>query len=210
MIQLARVVIATSLMILTVGEFFSPSASAAQMLQTTASQVQGTPATATEHLRGTVVKVDGTTLLVRMSTGEIREFSVPSTRKFIIGGQQRSLRELKPGTVLNATVTTTTTPGTTTTTTTISGKVWYVSGNTVILTLPNGENKEYKVEESYRFIVNGQKASVHQLRPGMIVSASKIVEEPTNTITSDVTVIGEAPNQIQHVEALQPRTTTSK
>lgn len=207
MVQVTRMVIATSLMILTAGECFSPPANAAQMPQTTSSQAAGTPTTATEELRGTVVKVDGTTLLVRMSTGNLREFSVPSTRKFIIDGKEHSLQQLRPGTVLTARVTTTTTPATKTTTTIGSGKVWYVSGNTVILTLPNGENKTYTVEESYRFIVNGQKASVHDLRPGMIVSASKIVEEPTRTITSDVIVMGEAPNQVQ---GLQPRTTPGK
>jgi hypothetical protein len=37
-----------------------------------------------------------------------------------------------------------------------TGKVWYVAGNTVILTLPNNENRMYKVNDNYRFMVSGQ------------------------------------------------------
>jgi hypothetical protein len=103
------------------------------------------------------------------------------------------VHDLKPGTKLTATVTTTTTPITERTTTVGSGKVWFVSGNNVILTLPNNENRMYKVEDHYQFNVGGQKATVHDLRKGMVVSAQKIVEEPMTSISSDVTVVGQAP-----------------
>ena len=102
---------------------------------------------------------------------------------------------MKPGTKLKATVTTTTTPVTDRTTTVGTGKVWFVSGNTVILTLPNNENRMYKVAESYRFIIDGQKASVHDLRKGMTVSAEKIVEAPRTEIAQDTIVTGHAPQQ---------------
>ena len=166
---------------------------AAQMPQTTTSQVKGSPTIKTEQLRGTVVKSEGENLLVRMSTGELRNVKVAPRRTGVIDGKERSLQNLQPGTKLIATVTTTTAPVTERTTTVGSGKVWYVSGKTVILTLPNGENKMYQVEDSYRFVVNGQPSSVHDLRPGMTVSAQKIVEEPTNVISSDVKVTGESP-----------------
>jgi hypothetical protein len=163
------------------------------MPQTTTTQVKGTPSITTEQLKGTVVQVEGNDLLVRMSTGELRHFNVAPGRKFMIDGKELSLQELKPGTSLTATTTTTTTPVTTRTTTVGSGKVWFASGNTVILTLPNGENKMYKVEDSYRFTVNGQPASVHDLTKGMIVAAEKIVEEPSTEIASGTMVIGQAP-----------------
>ena len=66
------------------------------------------------------------------------------------------MRDLKPGTKLTATVTTTTTPVTVRTTTVGSGRVWYVAGTTVILTLPNGENRQYKVARDYKFTVERQ------------------------------------------------------
>jgi LPXTG-motif cell wall-anchored protein len=59
--------------------------------------------------------------------------------------------------------------------------------------LPNNENKMYKVQDSYRFTVNGEKASVHDLKKGMVISAQKIVEEPKTEIASNTEVVGHAP-----------------
>jgi hypothetical protein len=71
--------------------------------------------------------------------------------------------------------------------------VWFVAGNTVILTLPNNENRTYKVKDDYNFTVNGRKATVFDLRKGMTVYAQKIVEEPKTEIASNTMVTGEAP-----------------
>jgi hypothetical protein len=164
-----------------------------QMPQTTKEVIRGTASIKTERLRGTVEYVEGNTLLVRMTDGGIREFNVPETRKFIVDGRELTVHELKPGTRLTATVTTTTTPVTERTTTVGTGKVWYVAGKTVILTLPNGENRKYTVSDSYRFNVDGREATVFELRKGMIVSAQKIVEEPMTQIASNTEVTGQAP-----------------
>ena len=166
---------------------------AQQMPQTTQERIKGTPEVTTEHLKGTVTYVEGNTLVVRMSTGEFREFQVPESRKFNIDGREVSVHELKPGTKLTATITTTKTPVNERTTTIGSGTVWFVSGNTVIVTLPNNENRMYKVNDSYRFTVGGQPASVHDLRKGMRVSAQKIVEAPHTEIASNTVVTGFAP-----------------
>jgi hypothetical protein len=144
-------------------------------------------------MHGTVLKVDGDDLVVRMSTGEIDNFVVPDSEKFVVDGKELSIHELQPGTKLTATVTTTTTPVTERTTTIGTGKVWYVAGNTVIVTLPNNENRMYKVTDDYSFIVNGQKAGVHDLRKGMTLSAEKIVESPKTEIDTNTTVTGTAP-----------------
>lgn len=172
---------------------FALPAVAQQMPQTSKEQIKGTASVTTQQLHGTVVYVEGNHLVVKMSTGEVRSFDVPESRRFIIDGKELTVSELKPGTKLTATVTTTTTPVTERTTTVGTGKVWYVIGNTVILTLPNNENRSYKVQESYRFLVDGKKASVHDLKKGMIVSAEKIVEEPRTEIASNTTVTGQAP-----------------
>jgi len=170
------------------------TASAQQnMPKTTKESVRGEAKVKTEQLRGTVVYVSGNYLVVRMTNGDIEEFRVPESRKFMIDGHEMTVRDLKPGTKLEATVTTTTTPVTDRTTTVGSGTVWYVAGNTVILTLPNGENKIYKVKSDYRFVVDGSQASVSELRKGMKVAAEKIVEEPRTEIASDTTVTGQAP-----------------
>ena len=168
-------------------------ATAQQMPTTTTEHVKGTPTVTTQHLSGNVVQVDGNNLLVRLSTGELRNFTVPDSRKFLVDGQELSVHDLKPGTKLTATMTTTTTPVTERTTTIGTGKVWFVQGNTVIITLPNNENRMYKVQDSYRFNVGGQSASVHDLRKGMTVSAEKIVEAPRTEIASNTVVTGHAP-----------------
>ena len=63
----------------------------------------------------------------------------------------------------------------------------------VILTLANGENKEYKVPDSFRFVVEGKPASVHELKQGMKVTATKIIEEPQTEISTETKVTGKAP-----------------
>jgi hypothetical protein len=166
---------------------------AQNMPKTTTEKLSGDSKVTTQQLSGTIVAVEGSNLVVRMSTGGLRTFNVPESRKFIVDGKELSVHELQPGTRLTATVTTTATSVTERTTTVGSGKVWYVSGNTVMLTLPNNENRMYKVKDSYRFNVNGQPATVHDLKKGMTVHAEKIVEEPKTEIASDTVVTGHAP-----------------
>jgi len=175
-----------------------------KMPKTTKEAIKGAEVTTTQEISGTVVAVEGGTLVCRLSTGEIRSFTPPEGRRFIIDGKDVGLSDLKVGTKLHATVSTTKTSVTDRTTTVGTGKVWFVSGNTVILTLPNNENRMYKVAESYRFIVDGQKATVHDLKKGMTVSAEKIVEEPRVEIASNTTVTGSAPPPPRPVVAAAP------
>ena len=74
-----------------------------------------------------------------------------------------------------------------------NGTVWYVSGNYVVVTLENGENREYTVPASYKFVVNGKPASVSELRKGMKVSGTKIVAEPRTEIATQTVITGKAP-----------------
>jgi hypothetical protein len=172
----------------------SLSAAAQQkMPQTTKERIAGTPTVKTDQLRGTVVHVEGNTLVVRMSSGDLREFQVPESRKFMIDGRELTVHDLQPGTRLQATVTTTTTPVTERTTTIGSGRVFYVAPPNVIITLPNGENRMYKVRQDYKFNVEGKSATVFDLRKGMNISAEKIVEEPTTELATNITVTGQAP-----------------
>ena len=166
---------------------------AAQMPQTTAEKAAGSPTTSAQQIQGEVIYVEGNTIAVKLSTGEIHTYNVLETRKFIIDGKELTVRQLKPGTKLTATITTIFTPVMVRTTTVGSGKVWYVAGNTVILTLPNGENRQYKVDDAYRFSVEGRLATVYELRKGMTVAAEKIVEEPRTEITTNTRIVGQAP-----------------
>ena len=170
------------------------AAVAAQTPQPTTQTTKGEGTVTTEKMSGEVVLVDGNNLVVRMSNGEFRTFSnVPDSRRAMIDGKEVGVRDLTPGTKLTATITRTTTPVTIRTTTVGTGRVRYVAGSTVILTLPSGETKQYVVKPEYKFIVNGKPASVNELRAGMTVSAEKIVEEPTVDIATDTRVVGQAP-----------------
>jgi hypothetical protein len=167
----------------------------AQTTQTKQTTTTDSTQFTTMQLRGDVVMTEGNLLLVRMTpSGEYRYFNVQPGRQFIIDGKPTPIGGLKPGTSLLAMVNTRTESVTVRTTSVLNGTVWYASGNYVILTLPNGENREYKVPESYRFMVEGNKeASVGDLRKGMKVSATKIVAEPRTEISSETVVTGTAP-----------------
>lgn len=173
-----------------------PGIAQQQMPQTTRESIKGKASVTKEQLHGIVEYVEGNDLVVRMADGSIREFNVPQSRRFKIDGRDLTVHELKPGTKLSATVITSTTPVTDRITTVGSGKVWWVVGNTVIITLPNGENRTYKVKDDYKFDVEGNKnATVADLRKGMNISAKKIVEEPRTEIASDTVVTGQAPRK---------------
>src|SRR5262245_52514989 len=83
----------------------------------------------TEVRRGEVVYVSGSTLVVKMEDGQIKNFTVPEGTTFNVDGQDVTIRDLKPGTKLSRTITTTETPKTIKTVKQVSGTVWYVSGN---------------------------------------------------------------------------------
>ena len=163
--------------------------------QTTAERVRGPATFSTSQVNGEVVQVEGNDLLVKLSTGDLKTFHVPETRKFHIDGRELSVHDLQPGTTLTATVKTTTTPVTVRTRSRLSGRVWYAAATTVILTLPDGQNKQYivKEEDNVRFTIEGRPATVFDLRKGMTVSAEKIVEAPDVEITADTSVVGHAP-----------------
>ena len=145
-------------------------------------------------MTGVVDWVQGDTLVARMQPqGDYKVFLVQSGREFVIDGQTKHIADLKPGTVLTATVTTTTRPVTVRTTSVLNGTVWWVQGSYVILTLENGENHEYQVPASFKFTVEGKPASVSELRKGMKVSASKIIEEPHTELATNTAITGTAP-----------------
>jgi hypothetical protein len=166
---------------------------AAQSPASQTSVTKGIGTVTTDQLKGEVVEVEGNSLLVKLSSGDLRTFKVPDERRFTIDGKEVSVHDLEPGTTLTATVKTTTTPITVRTKAVQSGKVWFVSPPHVILTLPSGENKQYEVKDDVKFVLNGKPATVFELKKGMVVSAEKIVEAPEVEITTATRVVGQAP-----------------
>jgi hypothetical protein len=161
---------------------------------TTTTREAGTAQVTTSEITGEVVLVDGNILLARMvPSGQYRMFNTQPGVKATVDGKPKTLKELTPGTILTATTTTTTQPITVRTTTVTNGTVWYVQNRYVILTLENGENREYNLPEGFTFTSGGKQATVGDLRKGMKVSATKIVSEPTAEISSKTLVTGRSP-----------------
>jgi RNase P/RNase MRP subunit p29 len=162
---------------------------------TTQETVPGQAATETNVRSGEVVTVDGNDLFVRMDDGQVKHFNVPPDAKFMIDGKEVSISELQPGTKLTQTIKTTTTPQTVKTVTSIKGKVWQITPPTmVILSMPDGTNKQYHIPKDQKFNVNGQQVDAFALKPGMMIDATVVRETPEEVVTHEKgTVAGEAP-----------------
>jgi LPXTG-motif cell wall-anchored protein len=160
----------------------------------TSTTMKGPSTYETTVKSGTVVYVSGNELVVKLSDGVVEHFVVSPTQTFMVDGKTMTISDLKTGTHLTQTITTKTTPKTITTTRTIEGKVWHVNApSTVILTLPDGTNKQYNVPKGQVFNINGQKDTVFQLRKGMNVSATVVTEEPVIEASMHRSVTGVVP-----------------
>ena len=168
----------------------------AMLLLVAAVTMAQAPTTKTTQLNGTVVEVDGNTLVVKMADGSVQTFTPPPDRKFKIDGKDLTVSQLQPGTTLNATVTETSTPGTQKTVETLAGTVRYAAGPTVVLKLDNGEVKQYFIDKDHpaKFSdSSGKEITVFDLKKGMNVKATKITESPTVELAQNVAVTGSAP-----------------
>ncbi len=161
-------------------------------VQTQTTTATGKPTVVTKVERGEVVTVSGNDLVVKMADGSIRHFeNVPESARVTVAGKQLGIHDLKPGMKLQRTITTTTTPMTITTVQTVKGKVWeIVPPLSIILTLEDGKNQRFKIPEGQKFNVDGQMVDAFGVRKGMILTATKVVEEPAVEVTQEKTVTG--------------------
>jgi hypothetical protein len=144
--------------------------------------------------RGEVVYVQGNDVVVRMESGEIRSVTVPDSARATVDGKELSVHDLKPGMKLQRTIVTTATPRTVTTVRTIQGKVWQVSApNSVILTLPDNTNKQYRIPKDQKFTIDGQEMTAFELKKGMNVSATVLTAVPETVIAEQRKTTGSAP-----------------
>lgn len=168
---------------------------AAQATQTTQS-VPGKAKVTTTQLNGEVVFAQGDYLIVKMIPGgDFRLFQLRPGKTATIDGVVMPLNKVKTGTVLTAYVTVTEQPIVDRTITSLKGTVWHAAPNTVIVTLENGENRQYDVPSGFKFNVDGQMKEAMELRPGMKLSATKVVESPRTEITESNVVTGKGPGK---------------
>ncbi|MBW2524833.1 MAG: hypothetical protein JRI23_11685 [Deltaproteobacteria bacterium] len=148
----------------------------------------------TVTLKGKVLHVEGNNLVVEMSDGSIREFDVQEGFKFDIDGVPTATEDLKPGTMLTATVTTTEEEHVVMHEEVRNGKLLEKVGQTLIVRTDSGEVKKFKnVSGDYTFYVDGKEMTVFELKPGMNLSAH-IVHESVETVSErEVQAMGTAP-----------------
>jgi LPXTG-motif cell wall-anchored protein len=167
----------------------------AQVQTKTSTATAGQATVVNQVESGEVVAVSGNDLVVKMEDGTIRHFAnVPESARATVDGQQLGIHDLKPGMKLQRTITTTTTPKTITTVQSVTGKVWHVTPpTTVILTLEDGTNQQFKIPKNQKFNVDGQMVDAWGLKKGMKISATKVVEAPETVIAEQRRVTGSSP-----------------
>jgi LPXTG-motif cell wall-anchored protein len=164
-------------------------------VQTKTSTAGHSASIVTQVERGEVVYVSGNDVVIKMEDGTIRHFAnVPETFKATVDGQQVGVHDLKPGMKLQRTITTTTVSKVITTVKTVTGKVWMVNPpNSVILTLEDGKNQQFKIPNNQKFNIDGQMVDAWGLKKGMTVSATKVVETPMDVVSQHRRVTGSTP-----------------
>ena len=164
-------------------------------VQTQTNTTKEHPPIQTSVERGEVVYVSGNDLVVKMEDGTIRHIAnVPESARISVDGKELGIHDLKPGMKLERTITTITTPKMITTVQSVKGKVWHVNPPaSVILTLEDGTNQQFKIPKGQKFNVEGQMVDAWGLKKGMNVSATKIVEEPITEIEKQRKVTGSMP-----------------
>jgi LPXTG-motif cell wall-anchored protein len=130
-----------------------------------------------------------------MEDGSLRHFdNVPDSARVTVDGKQLGVHDLQVGMKVEKTITTTTTPETITTVQSVTGKVWQVNPPlSVILTMDDGKNQQFKIPKGQKFNVNGQSLDAWGLQKGMIVSATKVVEVPQTVVTQQAKLTGQMP-----------------
>jgi hypothetical protein len=164
-------------------------------VQTSTTSSSGEPTKTVKVERGTVVYVSGNSCVIKAEDGTLRHFdNVPDSVTVTVDGKQLNIHQLQPGMTVERQTITTTTPKTVTTIKTVSGKVWHVAPpNSVILTMANGKNQEFKIPKGQKFTVNGQETDAFGLRKGMTVDAQQVTEEPETVVAQQVKRTGVMP-----------------
>ena len=180
--------------LLSVGLFLVFAVSMMAQVQTETTTTTGAATKQVSVARGEVVYASGNHLIIKMEDGTITDVTVPESAKAVVGGREIGIHDVKVGMKLEKTVTTTTTPKLITKVETVTGTVFHVVPPTsVILTMPNNQNQQFKIPDGQKFNVDGQMVDAFGLRKGMKVSATRVTEVPETHVTREQMVTGKMP-----------------
>ncbi len=148
-------------------------------VKTQTTETKGAATRQVKVERAEVVYVSGNDVVFKMENGELRHVTVPDSAKATVDGKEITVRDLKPGMKLERTITTTSTPKTIKTVKSGSGTVLNVMPpNSVTVRFEDGTVQQFKIPKGTTFTVDGEKKTAFDLRKGMKISATRIVEEP--------------------------------
>jgi hypothetical protein len=138
-----------------------------------------------------------------MEDGTIRYVAnVPDSFKAAVGDKEFGVYDLKAGMTLERTTTITTTPKLVKTVQTVKGRVWSVlPPHSVILTLDDGSNQRFEIPKGQKFNVEGKIVDTWGLKPGMIITATKIVEFTATEVQQQRKLTGSLPPPAQLADA---------
>jgi len=164
-------------------------------VHTQTSTKSGNPSRKVQVDRAEVVLVSGRDLVLKMEDGSIRHIAnVPDSFRAVVDGNEIGIYDLTTGMVLERTTTITTTPKIVTTVQTVKGRVWHVNPpNILFLTMDDGTNQEFEVPKGQKFNVEGKMVDARGLKPGMIITATKVVEFTATEVEQQRKLTGSMP-----------------
>jgi LPXTG-motif cell wall-anchored protein len=120
-----------------------------------------------------VVYAEGNALVLRLTNGDVRQFDVPDSVRFVVEGRDVAQRDLVPGMKFSATISTANAPRWVDGVEVVEvGTVWKISGGNLIVKSPAGENKMYRVPAGGTITLEGKTLAVDQLREGDRITAT--------------------------------------
>lgn len=143
--------------------------------------------------KATVVYVSGNDLVVKNQDGAVKHFVVPKDFKFHVNGKDVGINAITPGTELTQTIATTTKNTTVTDVKKVDAKVWQVNAPYLIVTMPDGKNKQVKVPDGTKFTVDGDQKTVFDLHPGMQLTGTIVTKTPQTDVSTRSRVTAKVP-----------------
>jgi LPXTG-motif cell wall-anchored protein len=167
----------------------------AQVQTMTSTAQSGAATTQVKIDRGEIVYVSGNSVVIKTDDGALHHFNnIPDSVTVTVDGKQLNVHQVQPGMKVERQTITTSTPRMITTVKTVTGTVWHVNPpNTVILTMENGKNQEFKIPSGQKFTIDGQVVDAFGLKKGMKVSAQKIIEQPEVVVAQEIKRSGTMP-----------------
>ena len=130
--------------------------------------------------------MNGNKVVAKDAAGKATEYTIPDGFKFQLDGKDIGVADLKPGQHVTATITTTTTTTPVYVTEIKSGKVLVVSGQSIIVRGPHGNqvfSNQDAVKRNATIMKNGEKVSISDLRAGDIFTAVIITDEAPRVVS---------------------------